>query len=127
MPVDPLSPRRRGIRRAAKLMFLSGALLPVFIILCILVEDGGPLLIPFAVFFIALMWMLYARLFGDKTAHVNTQAAQTSVLGSVSARASLPPAVNLPAPGIGQQRVRTNELAQPPSVTENTTRLLDDE
>jgi hypothetical protein len=30
-------------------------------------------------------------------------------------------------PGFGGQQVRTNELAQPPSVTENTTRLLDNE
>lgn len=33
----------------------------------------------------------------------------------------------MPVPGVGRQPVRTNELAQPPSVTENTTRLLDNE
>jgi len=70
--------------------------------------------------------ILYARLFSEKTLSVKSEEAQTSALGSTSARGSLPPASNLSMPGGGQQ-VRTNELAQPPSVTENTTRLLDNE
>ena len=72
--------------------------------------------------------MLYARIFSDPNPREHKQAvAQTSTLGSVPARGSLPPATptNIPAAGRGQ--VRTNELAQPPSVTEHTTRLLDNE
>lgn len=129
---DALSPRRKGIRRAAKLMFFSGVLFPVFLVFSIAVEEPGPMIIPFAVFFIALVMMLYARLFSDNTAPITNQtfmpgqAAQTSVLGS-AARGSLPAAGEMPLPAIGRQQVRTNELAQPPSVTENTTRLLDNE
>ena len=125
--VDALSPRRKGIRRAAKLMFFSGVLFPVFLIFSIAIEEGGPMIIPFAVFFVALVMMLYARLFSDKTAPITYQAAQTSTLGSASARGSLPPPVNMPIPAVGRPQVRTNELAEPPSVTENTTRLLDNE
>ena len=121
------SPRRKGIRRAAKLMFFSAVLFPVFLMISIGIGDGGPMIIPIVIFFVALVLMLYARLFSDKTAPVNIQAAQTSALNSTSARGSLPPAANNPLPDFGRQQVRTNELAQPPSVTENTTRLLDNE
>ena len=126
VPAD--SPRRKGIRRAAKLMFFSGVLFPIFLGICIAVEEGGPMIIPFLVFFVSLVLMLYARLFSDKYPTAMNQAAQPSVFGSTSTRSSLPPAaINVPMPGVAQQPVRTNELAQPPSVTENTTRLLDNE
>jgi hypothetical protein len=121
------SPRRKGIRRAAKLMFLSGVLFPIFLVISLAVDEPGPLAIPFILFFVSLVMMLYARLFSDKYAPVINHAAQTSALGSTSARGSLPPPTSIPIPAAGRQQVRTYELAQPPSVTENTTRLLDNE
>ena len=126
VPAD--SPRRKGIRRAAKLMFFSGVLFPIFLAISIAVDEGGPMIIPFLVFFVSAVLMLYARLFSDKYPTAMNQGAQTSALGSTSTRSSLKPAaINVPMPGVAQQPVRTNELAQPPSVTENTTRLLDNE
>lgn len=121
------SPRRKGIRRAGKLMFFSGVLFPIFLVISIAVDEPGPLAIPFILFFVSLAMMLYARLFSDKTAPAMYQAAQTSTLGSTPARSALPPATSIPVTGAGRQQVRTNELAQPPSVTEHTTRLLDNE
>lgn len=121
------SPRRKGIRRAAKLMFISGVLFPVFLVVSLASDEGAAMIIPFILFFVSLVLMLYARLFSDPTAPVNTQAAQTSALRSTSTRGSLPPAANIPMPDVGRQQVRTNELAQPHSVTEHTTRLLDNE
>ena len=121
----PLSPRRKGMRRAAKLMFFGGILFPVLLAFSIAIDEGAPLIVPFLVFFVGLTMMLYARLFSDKTAPVNYQAPQTSTLNSAAARGSLPPAANMPLPG--RRHVRTNDLAQPPSVTENTTRLLDND
>ena len=124
---DPkaLSPRRKGIRRAAKLMFFSAVLFPVFMVFCAAIEEGAPMIFPSLLFFISAVMMIYARLFSDKTVPVNYQAPQPATFGPTSARTSLPPAANIPMPG--RQHVRTNELAQPPSVTENTTRLLDNE
>jgi hypothetical protein len=83
-------------------------------------------------FFVSLMWMLYARLFSDKTAPVKTQsgainASQPSAFGPAQGRGSLPPATTTSMPPVGRQRVRTNELYQPPSVTDHTTKLLDNE
>ena len=123
VPAD--SPRRKGIRRAAKLMFFSGVLFPIFLVISIAIDEGGPLVLPVIVFFISLAMMGYARLFSDPTAPVINQVAQTTTLGSTPTRSSLPPATNIHIPG--RQQVRTNELAQPPSVTEHTTRLLDNE
>jgi|SRR5215213_43376 len=126
-PVSAASPRRKNMRRAAKLMFFSGVLLPVFLVICLAVNEGGPMFLPFFIFFVSLVWMLYARLFSDNTPRVNYQPAQTTALGSASARGSLPPANTTSMPSVGRQQVRTNELAQPPSVTEHTTRIFDNE
>ncbi len=124
--ISAASPRRQSIRRAAKLMFFSGVLFPVFLVLSFATDEGVPLLVPLAVFFAALAWMVYALLFADKTPLVNTQGAQTSALGPISMRGSLRPA-NTSMTDVGRQKVRTNELAKPPSVTEHTTKLLDNE
>ncbi len=120
------SPRRKHLRRAAKLMFVSGVLFPVFFAICLAIDEGGPMFIPCLVLFVSLVWMLYARLFMSNTPRVDYQAPQTAALGSMSARSSLPPATTTSIP-VGRAQVRTNELAQPPSVTENTTRFFDTE
>ena len=125
--VSELSKRRKNMRRAAKLMFFSGVLFPVFLVISLAAEEGGPMVVPFFVFFVSLVWMLYARLFSDKDAPVNLQAGQTTLLGSTPARSSLPPATTTNIPTAGRQQVRTNELAQPPSVTEHTTKFFNNE
>ena len=85
------------------------------------------MIIPFGLFFVSLVMMLYARLFSDKIPPVLNQTAQMGALGSNPSRNALPSANTTSIPGVGRQHVRTNELVQPPSVTENTTRLLDNE
>ena len=127
LPISADSPRRKGIRRAAKLMFFSGVLFPIFLVMSLAIDEPGPLVIPVLVFFVSLVMMLYARLFSDKTTPAMNQAARTAELESLSARSYLPPATSIPISNAGRQQVRTNELAQPPSVTEHTTRLLDNE
>ena len=122
-----LSPRRKNMRRAGKLMFFSGVLFPVFLMISLAADEGGPMVIPFFLFFVSLVWMLYARLFSDKNATVKIQPAQTTVLGSTPARSSLPPATTTNIPNAGRSQVRTNELAQPPSVTEHTTKFFHNE
>ena len=118
--LSPASPRRKGIKRAAKLMFFSGVLFPIFLAISLAIDEGGPMILPILVFFVSLVMMLYARLFSDKTAPITNQ---TTLSGST--RSSLPPATSIPINS--RQQVRTNELAQPPSVTDHTTRLLDND
>jgi hypothetical protein len=122
-----LSPRRKGIRRAGKLMFFSGVIFPVFLVISIAAEEPGPMVIPFLLFFVSLAWMLYARLFGDNTVPAMNRPPQTTTLVAPPARTTLPPATTPHISDIGRPRTRTNELAQPPSVTEHTTKLLDHE
>ena len=124
IPAPPPSPRRKGMRRAAKLMFLGGVLFPVFLAISLALDDGGPMFIPIAIIFASVIWMLYARLFSPANATIS-QAAQPPVLRSAPAAGALPPASNTWMHGVGEQRVRTKELAQPPSVSEHTTKLLD--
>ncbi len=120
------SPRRKRMRHGAKLMFISAVMFPVFLVFSLMIDEGMPVVIPILVFFVGLVLMLYSWLFGNDTA-ATTSPVQTSTLGSTSTAGALPPAANFPMyEGPGQQ-VRTAELAQPASVTENTTRLLDTE
>jgi hypothetical protein len=125
------SPRRKGMRRGAKLMFFSGVLFPVFLGLALLSDEGAVLLFPCAVFFISLVLIVYARLFSSKTTAATPPVFQPPVvqgpaIGSYPAHVPLTSAGNVSIPPIGRQQVRTNELAQPTSVTENTTKLLDE-
>jgi hypothetical protein len=128
--VSAPSPRRKGIRRGAKMMFLSGVLLPVFLSISLALGEGGPMIIPGLVFFVGLTIMLYSRLFREDVPSFESDPAQTSRLAAVSEASALPPASNIPIHNAGdfaRPRVRTNELAPRPSVTEHTTKLLDQE
>jgi len=127
--VSAVSPRRKGIRRASKLMFFSGVLFIVLLVVSLAIDEGAPLILPVALFFVSLVMMLYARLFSDPTPTSNAptiQTTDTKAMGSHQTRSELPPARNFAIPTPGTQQVRTNELAQPGSVTEHTTRLLDE-
>ena len=121
-----LSRQRKAIRRSAKLLFFSAVMFPIFLLISIGIDEPGPLGIPLFIAFISGMWMLYAKLFMDKATPLN-QATQPSAFGTPVARVSLPPPTNFPISDVGRQQVRTNELIEVPSVTEHTTKLLDDE
>jgi hypothetical protein len=55
-----LSPsrRRRAIRRAAKMMFFSAAIFPLFLAMSIGIDEPGPLFVPSILFFVSLVWMV---------------------------------------------------------------------
>lgn len=121
------SPRRKGIRRGGKLLFLSGVLLPIFFGLSLIFDEPFPLIVPFALIFVALSMMLYSRIFAEETPPANSQPPQPSRFETAAGNTALPPASGIPVNSMGEQRARTAEMAQPRSVTENTTKLLDSE
>jgi zinc-ribbon domain len=128
--VSARSPRRKGIRLGAKVMFISGVLLPVLLALSLAIGEGGPMIVPVLIFFVGLTIMLYSRLFGEDIPSFESDLAQTSRLAAVLEASALPPASNIPIHNAGdfaRPQVRTNELAQRPSITEHTTKLLDQE
>src|ERR1700749_3318938 len=118
--------KRKQIRRAAKLMFLSAVLFPIFFGLAIAVDEPGPLIVPVTVFFAGLAWLLYFALFGEDAADESAEKAR-EVLRESRTAPSLPPATFVPASGFGARPAHTADMAQPPSVTEQTTKLLDEE
>ena len=124
-PLGSPKVRRKGVRRGAKIVFASAVLFPVFLGLSLLVDEPVPLLLPFIVFIVGLSIMLYSRLFEEPA--VTSYEVQQMKLGTAFGTNALPAAPNLPTNRVNAQKVRTSELAQPPSVTEQTTRLLDND
>ncbi len=107
-------------------MFLSVVLFPVFLFLGFAVDGPGPLLVPFLVFLAGIALMIYSRLFFEEIPIVTSQGQPYRLATGVESNA-LPPVSNIGMNGISGKQVRTSELAQPASVTEHTTRLLDNE
>jgi hypothetical protein len=117
-----LSPRARGIRNGAKIMFASVVLGPIALAFSIIIESPIPLLFPATIFILGLLWLFYHRLFGeDFGATVQSPGRFTD-----ASKKYLPPHQSIPVLNFGKPAASTAEIAQPPSITENTTRLLDD-
>ena len=107
-------------------MFFSFVLFPVFLVISLIADEGAPMVVPIILLFVSLTMMVYSRLFGEEKSAIKDPAQQSN-LGGMSAAGALSPPSNIPVHGFAGRPVRTAELAQPPSVTENTTRLLDKE
>ena len=104
--------------------FASVVLFPLTVAICAMADHPLPLLLSALPFFFGLCRMLYARMFEEGGVR---PAAQPPVyqptLEAPPRGAALPPyqaPVSTARPG-----ATTGELAEPPSVTEHTTRLLD--
>ncbi len=123
-----------SVRRATWIML---ACLPLFlfVLLMIAVDDDFAvlLLIPLLAFLFGFFLLLYGVFFAEKRARRSKQSNQPQVATTeqpslASMRyAELSAARSLPIDTLAVPRVDTAKMAQPPSVTENTTRLLDDE
>lgn len=126
-PPPVLSPKRKGMRRGAKVMFWSGALIPIFFALSIAADSPIPLILPSIIFLAGLSWLLYSRLFGEESTVYGNRQAQDMKLGAAPTTSALPPANDAGISTGGGRTSRTAEMAQPPSVTDHTTKLLKNE
>jgi hypothetical protein len=124
-PPPEMTGKRLGTRRGAKLMFFSVVLFPIFFAFCFLVDGPAPLFVPFTVFLAGLVMLVYARLFGEDLLPGRGADARGRDLNAVAERPALGAPQFSPAPLFNQQRANTAEIYQPPSITENTTKLLD--
>jgi len=128
-----LSPRQRGIRKAALFLILSAVLTPIVGSMTALDDDFVALFIPvFLVFVYGLARLLYALLLEStrpKTGNLLTAAAAKAQQLNAAARARLSAGESVPISNAAnwRQPLNTSEMAQPHSVTDNTTRLLKDE
>jgi hypothetical protein len=129
-----ISPRKKGVRQGAALVLSGAVLVPLLAVLdkytglnmeiftalaAVILFIGGPLR------------MLYAGLFEEGASTRPRIAPASYVPPAMPAQRgtpvrALPPQSLNPAPG-WRPRPNTAEIRQPPSVTESTTRLLDDQ
>jgi hypothetical protein len=122
MPSLPEEPgkRRTAMRQGAKLVFLSAVVFPFAFGLCMAVHGPFFLIFPATMFILGLAWALYARLFYEDA--ISPAHSKATHFGN---RSELPP-VREPS-GLPWQTkpARTAEIAEPPSVTDRTTNLLE--
>lgn len=131
-----LTPRQRGMRKGA-LVMAAGLLFGVLtLVLTLFKEDFFMLMFPAALGFIyGFMRLLYGVLLEDDSARAKTAKKTHATPGEKSragleaanARVSeLPPARAVPVNAFRSARADTSDMAAPPSVTESTTRLLEE-
>lgn len=131
-----LSPRQKGIRQGAIMMLSTLLIVPVVIFLLVAMLGMPGELIPLTavlLFMGGLMRILYAVFLEDNDSGSKPNAMPHYIpppmpqarLSTPARGSALPPANSAPAPA-WRRPVDTSELVSPPSVTENTTRLLDE-
>ncbi len=136
-----ISARQKGVRQGVMLMLMTLLLVPLAAILGVFVFNAPEVVVPIVAiscFVGGFLRIIYALLFeegrqrqsGDYLPAYGPPADVPAYMNPVPrAAAHLPPQRATPAaPSFRQPRFDTGELMQrPPSVTENTTRLLKDE
>jgi hypothetical protein len=116
--VQELSPRKRGIRRGAMLMFSSLVLfLPVLYFSLEIANNEFPLLMLSSVFIAGIFCMIYYRLFGEEYAPPPRPV-------QVTIPATQPQAYLAPQQSVPVYRSADDEPQRQQSVIENTTRTL---
>lgn len=129
------TPRRKGARLGGKLMLFGIFLAPALAMLSEITGTPDELaMFGMIVFLAGLLRLVYAAIFEDGP--FRRQAKQPSLYAPPAAQgmfappasaASLPPARSVPAGLYAPPRGDTAEIVYRPSVTEGTTRLLDEE
>ena len=119
-PASEPSPRKKGIRQGAKVIFLGAVLFLLAVVFAAATEAPGFLVPPFLILFAGVVWALYCRLFADDKPVVKKQIPAPMY----RANEYLPPAQVNPANVLRPREPNTSEIVQPPSVTEYTTNLL---
>jgi hypothetical protein len=134
------SPRYHGVRQGVILFFLGAIIVPLLGILYGSQANGSAFLevlvaMSAVLFFVGgFVRLLYALIFEDSAPAPYIQSAQlpyappmmqSQLSAGVARGQALPPAQSIPVSN-WRQRPNTAEIAHPPSVTENTTRLLDE-
>ena len=128
-----LSPRSKGIRQGALLMLSTLLIVPLVAIIGVAGLGLSGVIVAVAAvtcFLGGLLRILYALLMEEPLPPMNLDSltgyapSATPQFGRPAQNPALPPASVNAAPG-WRPRPNTAEIYQPPSVTENTTRLLD--
>ncbi len=146
---NAISPRKRGLKQGVLLIFSGAVLVPLMAIISMAINIDPTLTAITAIltFVGGILRVIYALLFEDGKPQFTNQT-QTSILPNLaaisnSARNMMNPPPNISAlppqstdfssaspvyqPPTQRKWQETNELVQPPSVTENTTKFLENQ
>jgi hypothetical protein len=124
------SPRRKGVRQGVILLFISMVFMPL---ITLIGKPRGDFL-PMMFLMAGLMRILYAVIFQEGAPRKKKQDSSlpyiapitTDQLGTATRGSALPPSHSVPVSVFGARRMDTAEMVRPPSVTEHTTKLLDE-
>jgi hypothetical protein len=132
------TPRKRGIKQGLFIFLLSFLVVPLLAILSIAFNIREPFIVAIAAILLTvggILRMTYALMFESnelygKTLEENAYSAAQNFLNRNQTAGALPPQQSIPVstyvpPSTGNWR-DTNDLTGVPSVTENTTRFLDE-
>lgn len=129
----PRSCGQQAVRRGAWIMLASLAF-SLFVGFMTAIDDDFAIMLflPFLGFVFGILNVFYGAFFADKRAlkRAASKAGFVPMPGQFATPArspELPPARMAPVESFPSKRGATAEMVQPPSVTENTTRLLDEE
>ena len=135
-PAEGISPRRKGVKQGGVLLLSGAVIVPL---LGVMASFGHSAFLEILVAFAAIICfiggplrMLYAALFEEGApqrpmmAYGPPMSQPKPQFGPPPSQHALPPPP-VRAPNSWRSRPNTAELASPPSVTENTTRLLEKE
>ena len=123
-----LTPRQRGTRKG--LMIIAGGVLFLVIVAFLMAfkEDFFPFLILGGLITtVGVMRVLYGLLLEGHAPAKEPTKRSAELPGGQARAAELPPARAVPANVYARPGARTSDMAAPPTVTESTTRLLDEE
>jgi hypothetical protein len=130
-----ISPRRKGLRQGAKLMFF-GVIVSILVGILVGATDGPGEVVGVSMLLVlaGFFRVLYALLFEEKSPATQQLAPPPYAQHAAGAQfnpgvrgTALPPGEFVPARTSFAPRQETAEIAPPPSVTDHTTRLLRDE
>jgi hypothetical protein len=132
-----MSARKKGVKQGGLLLLLGAIIVPILGVFSSYISGPFPEILAALAAIICFIGgplrMLYAAVFEEGAPSPTVHGARPYVSPPISAQHFGPPVQNpaLPPPAqspLGwRSRPITAELANPPSVTENTTRLLDKE
>ena len=125
------SPRRQGVRQGVMLLFIFMVAVPLYGLI------GKPVMaLPPLLLMAGLMRILYAVIFQEGAPRKKQQQQSNTLpdvapstidqLGTTAGGTALPPAQSVPVTAFNAGRVDTREMVNPPSVTEHTTKLLNE-
>jgi hypothetical protein len=131
------SPKRKGLRQGGVLFLFGIFLIPMFAILHELIGTPDKLPLIGVLFFLAgLLRLVYALIFEDGPLRRKGAQAQVTYMAQPAqgqfgatgrAAGELPQGQSIPAQNYAPPRMNTSEFGYQPSVTESTTRLLDEQ